>query len=110
MPNSSHHSSGSKAEPVKKISVWEKITFFVCGFFLSLLIIALILKVVPNLYGGITGSLGSSILGLFSLKKYQNDLPKKIASIGMLTAVAFLIAATITVFMTLQLAYLGISN
>ena len=94
----------------KKTGTFEKITWFICGFCVSLFIIAITLKLAPNFWGGALGLAISASIGFFSYKKFQKEPAKKIASIGMLAASLFLLAATLIIYLILLVAFQGISG
>jgi ABC-type Fe3+ transport system permease subunit len=92
-----------------RLGLVEKITAFVGGVFISPLLIAFMLKIIPNFWGGFIGSVITMAAGLFALKTYKKPLPRTVA-LGMISAVLLLIVGTMLTWIFLMIAFRGISK
>ncbi len=67
----------------------ERIISFFGGFFLSMFIIAVTLKVFANLWGALSGIAIAGILAAWSYRKYQKQPKLKLVAIGMISSLGF---------------------
>lgn len=92
-----------------RLGLVEKITAFVGGVFISPLLIAFTLKIIPNFWGGFIGSVITLAAGLYALKTYKKPFPRTIA-LGMISAVILLVVGTLLTWIILMVAFQGISK
>ena len=54
-----------------RLGLVEKITAFVGGIFISPLLIAFTLKLIPNFWGGFIGTVLAVVAGIYALKTFK---------------------------------------
>jgi len=92
-----------------RLGLIEKITAFVGGVFISPLLVAFTLKIIPNFWGGFIGTVLALAAGFYIIKTYKKPIPRTIA-LGMISATILLVLGTLITWIVLMIAFQGISK